>query len=219
LTKIKICGLSRAEDALTAAGAGADFLGFILAPSRRRITPQQALKLVEAVRRLNCAPDIVGVFANEKSGEVNLLADRLGLDWVQLSGDETLAYCREIERPIIKVSHITRKKTAEQVLTEIKTGLEATPPGKLRYLLDALSGSAYGGAGEPFDWSLAKDVASSFPVIIAGGLNPDNVIRLVRKARPWGVDVSSGVESDGHKDPGKIKAFIEAVRKTETASS
>lgn len=215
MVKIKICGLSEVEHALAAARAGADLLGFVFAPSRRQVSSEQALPIVEAIRSLKSHPEIAGVFVNEKASEVNRLADQLGLDWVQLSGDETLDYCRKIIRPIIKVIHVSREKTAGQVLDEIATVRQLMPHGKLVYLLDTRAGDAYGGTGKTFDWSLAREVAARFPVVVAGGLTPENVPRLVREARPWGVDVSSGVESDGQKDIGKIRAFITAVRQAE----
>lgn len=214
MTRIKVCGLSRVEDALAAAGEGADFVGLVFAPSRRRITPEQARPLAEAVRSLEePRPLLVGVFVNEKVSYVNHIAEELGLDWVQLSGDETLSYCHEISRPVIKVCHVSAGVTAAQVLGEITAGLEIIPSGRLVYLLDNRLGDSYGGTGQPFDWSIAREVAARFPVIIAGGLTPDNIARMVREVKPWGVDVSSGVESDGRKDPGKIRAFIKEARK------
>lgn len=215
MIKIKICGLSRVEDALAAARAGADFLGIVLAPSRRRVSPEQARLMVGAIHRLKNRPDLVGVFTNEKATEVNRLADRLGLDWVQLSGDETKGYCREILRPIIKVIHVTGGKTAREVLGEITAGWRLMSPQKLLYLLDTRAGDTYGGTGKPFDWSLAREVAAGSPVIIAGGLTPANVREMIKKVHPWGVDVSSGVESNGQKDTAKIRAFIKAVREAE----
>ena len=217
MTRIKICGLSRIEDALAAANAGADFLGIVFAPSHRRISPEQARLIIEAVRRLKPCPDIVGVFVNEKATEVNRISDQLGLDRVQLSDDETLDYCRELSKPIIRVIHVSGERTSQQIRDEIAAGQLVMPPEKLLYLLDTHSNDAYGGTGHSFDWSLAKEVADRFPVIIAGGLKPDNVARMLREVKPWGVDVSSGVESAGQKDPGKIRAFINAVRETETS--
>lgn len=217
MLKIKICGLSRVEDALAAAGAGADLLGLVLAPSRHRVSAEQARRIVKAVRRLKTRPDIAGVFVNEKADEVNRLAEYLKLDWVQLSGDETLAYCHSIIKPVIKVSHVSTEKTAGPVIAEIAAGLKLMPQGKMVYLLDSRREDAYGGTGETFDWSLAEEVAARFPVIIAGGLTPANVSRLVKEVRPWGVDVSSGVETAGFKDTAKIRAFIEAAREAESS--
>lgn len=217
MTKVKICGLSRIEDATVAAGAGADFIGLVFAPGRRQVTPEQARPLVEAVRRLPTSPLIVGVFVNEKVSYVNRLAEQLGLDWVQLSGDETLSYCREISRPVIKVCHVSAEKTAAQVLREIAAGFQLEPSGRMVYLLDTRLDENYGGTGQSFDWAIAREVAARYPVIVAGGITPDNVTRLVKEARPWGVDVSSGVESGGRKDPGKIRAFIKAVREAGTS--
>lgn len=214
MTRVKICGISRAEDALVAASAGADFIGLIFAPSRRRVTPEQAKLVVEVVRKLKPCPLLVGIFVNEKADYVNHLAEEVGLDWVQPSGDETLSYCREISKPVIKVCHVSADKTANQVLEEISTGLDFIPSGRLIYLLDTHTGNTYGGTGQAFDWSLAREVASRFPVIIAGGLDPDNVAWLIKYAKPWGVDVSSGVERGGQKDPGKIQTFVRAAKET-----
>jgi len=215
LTKIKICGLTEIEHALAAVRAGADFLGLIFAPSRRRLTPEKALKIVEGVDSLPIRPLIVGLFVNELAAQVNRVADFCHLDRVQLSGDESWHYCRDINRPVIKVVHITDDKKASQVIREIEMGYRLRLKHDPLYLLDAKVGKAYGGSGKTFDWQLAREVAAIFPVIIAGGLTPDNVGQLVREVRPWGVDVSSGVENNGKKDTAKIEAFIQAVREAE----
>ncbi len=215
MTRVKICGISEIEHALVASKAGADFIGIVFASSRRQVSPEKALPLVEAVHSLENRPAAVGVFVNLAAPEVNHIADYCRLDWVQLSGDESWQYCQQIKYPIIKVVHISASRTAEEILTDIETGYQLLPQNELVCLLDSQVGDTYGGTGETFDWQLAEDISSKFPVIIAGGLTPANVGQLVTRTRPWGVDVSTGVENNGQKDISKISAFIEAVRKAE----
>ncbi|MBI4286209.1 MAG: phosphoribosylanthranilate isomerase [Chloroflexi bacterium] len=212
MTRVKICGIKEVAHALVAAEAGADFLGVVFARSPRQVSPERAREIVEAVCRLRPRPVVVGVFVNMPAREVNRIASYCGLDWVQLSGDEDWSYCREMERPVIKTVHISTTSTATDVPREIQIGCGMTHRNGLVCLLDTQVRDAYGGTGETFDWQLAEEVAAWFPVIIAGGLTPGNVGALVRRARPWGVDVSSGVETDGCKDAAKIWAFIRAVR-------
>jgi phosphoribosylanthranilate isomerase len=212
MTKVKICGLSEIEHALVAGRAGADFIGLVFAKSRRQVLVEKARKIVTGIHSLKKRPAVVGVFANSTAAEINSIADYCPLDWVQLSGHESWAYCQEIKKPIIKVIHVSPSTTVEEVLASIETGYRMLAGKEFVCLLDAEVGGAYGGTGQTFNWELARVVSTQFPVMVAGGLTPTNVGQLLMAVKPWGVDVSSGVETDGQKDPAKIRAFIEAVR-------
>ncbi len=216
MTKVKICGLSEVELALEACRAGADFLGVVFAQSKRKVSPEKALELIEAIHNLNPHPEVIGVFVNEKAEEVNRIAEYCQLDRIQLSGDESWDYCQQIERPIIKAFHVSPGSTAGQILTEMDRGHQFNLKQRPLYLLDSEVRESYGGTGKTFNWRLAKEISDRSPVIIAGGLDPNNVGQLVKKVRPWGVDVSSGVESNGKKDINKIRLFIEVVRQAES---
>jgi len=196
-----------------ASRSGADFLGLVFAPSRRQVSPDRALRLVEAVRGAGAHPAVVGVFVNAAAEEVNRTAEYCHLDWVQLSGDEDWDYCRQISWPIIKVIPVTPESTVEAILAQLERGQQFRSDGGLVCLLDSRAGGGYGGSGQTFDWHLAREVCRRFPVMVAGGLTPANVGRLISEVRPWGVDVSSGVEVAGRKDAAKIRAFIEVVRR------
>lgn len=215
MTRVKICGISDKNHALAAVEAGADFIGLVFAPSRRQVSPQKALPLVEVVRGLGSRPAVVGVFVNAAAQEVNHIADYCQLDWVQLSGDETWQYCQELKKAIIKVIHVSSGQKTDEILADIETGYQLLPEKELVCLLDSRVGGAYGGTGQVFNWQLAREVSVRFPVMIAGGLTPANVGQLVREVQPWGVDVSTGVESNGLKDASKIRAFVKAVRSTQ----
>ncbi len=207
MVKVKICGLSEIEHALAAGKAGADFLGLVFAPSRRQVSPEKALLLVETIHSLENRPAVVGVFVNSAAQEVNRIADHCQLDWVQFSGDETPAECARIERPVIKAIRVGDRLPDE--LNEAGAVLRQ----KFLYLLDARVDGKYGGTGTRFDWQIAREVCTRLPVMLAGGLIPENVAEAIKSVHPWGVDVSSGVETGGIKDMVKVRAFIDAVRR------
>ncbi len=215
MTKVKICGLSDIESALAAAEAGTDFVGMVFASSSRQVSPEKARQIAEAVKALNNHPLVAGVFVNTTAKEVNRIAAYCNLDYVQLSGDENWQYCLEIERPAIKAIHVHKSHQVQEIHAEIQKGYRLLGKQRLTVLLDTHSSEAYGGTGQVFDWSLAKEISSMFPVIVAGGITPDNVSRMVKEVQPWGVDVSSGVETDGRKDIIKIRDFIQKVRSAE----
>lgn len=217
MTRVKICGIKEKAHALGASRAGADFIGLVMAPSPRQVTVAQAQEIVGALREQHEPVEVVGVFVNMPAPAVNRIAQACNLDWVQLSGTETWAYCQMIDRPLIKVVHIEAGQSPEEVRDRLAQGSQALSQQEHRYLLDSRLGDRYGGTGITFDWGLAGEVAREFPLIIAGGLTPENVGEAIKTAAPWGVDVSSGVEVDGVKSTVRIKAFIEAVRRADAS--
>jgi phosphoribosylanthranilate isomerase len=215
MTRVKICGIRDKAHALAAIEAGSNFIGLVFAPSQRQVTPAQAGEIVSAVKKYSQATAVVGVFVNMPASEVNRIASSCHLDWVQLSGDESWEYCRQITKPLIKAVRIKPGQRPEEIGEDLATGVRALSSQRYVYLLDSQVKGKYGGTGMTFDWSLARQAAEQFPVIIAGGLTPENVAQAIEMVAPWGVDVASGVETGGVKDVAKIRAFIEAVRRAD----
>ncbi len=203
MTRVKICGLRDLPNALVAADAGADMLGFVFAPSRRRVSPEDVAPIIGALRR-RADVQTVGIFVNETPEEMNRVAELCDLDVIQLSGDEGGDVVAQLQRPAFKTLHI-RPDTAPSDIEEQVRQVRADVVH-----LDAGAAGVYGGTGETFDWSLVPGAARS--ILLSGGLTPLNVGEAIRVVRPWGVDVSSGVETNGAKDPAKIRAFIRAAR-------
>jgi phosphoribosylanthranilate isomerase len=199
MTQVKICGLKHTDHALVAADAGATMLGFVFAPSRRRIEPEQAAAIIAEVRR-RADVRTAGIFVNETPEEMNRLADLCDLDYVQLSGDEPPEAISDLRRPAIKALHVRPGDSAESLAA--RAGAITAPI----FLLDTAREGSYGGTGESFDWATIP--ALDRPMLLAGGLHPGNVAEAIQIAHPWGVDVSSGVETDGEKDPAKIREFV-----------
>lgn len=203
--KVKVCGITNAEDALAAVEAGADALGFIFyEKSPRYVVPAVAANIIAELPPL-VTP--VGVFVNEGLATVRSIMDTCGLAMAQLHGDENVSYCRELARPAMKALRL-RDRGSLLALAEYQGR-----GGVRGFVLDTFSELAYGGTGQITDWGLAAEVAKSTPILLAGGLTPDNVTEAIRTVRPYGVDVSSGVESaPGKKDHAKMRAFVDAVR-------
>ena len=214
MTRIKVCGISEVSHALAAAEAGADFIGLVFAPSKRRVGIERAREIALEVKGFKSPPCVVGVFVNDPAHEVNRIARYCRLDRVQLSGDEPWDYLRDIERPVIRAIRLPAGAQPGEVVAELNAGYQVLGQNFIP-LLDSHVEGRYGGTGQTFDWGLARGVSGAFPVIIAGGLTPENVAQAITLARPWGVDVSSGVETGGVKDAAKIRAFIQAVRNTD----
>jgi phosphoribosylanthranilate isomerase len=203
-TKVKICGITNAEDAVAAAEAGADALGFIFyQKSPRYIVPAVAAQIIAGLPPL-ITP--VGVFVNEGLATVRSIMDTCGLAMAQLHGDEPAMYCRELSRPAMKAFRLKDRGSLLALAEYQGRG------GVRGFVLDTFSEVAYGGTGQVTDWALAAEVAKTASVLLAGGLTPDNVADAIRSVRPYAVDVSSGVESvPGKKDHEKLRAFLDAV--------
>jgi phosphoribosylanthranilate isomerase len=204
-TRVKICGITRIQDARAAADAGADAIGLVFyPPSPRFLSVERALEIRDALPPF---VQSVALFVNPDAAQVAQVLGRLRPGALQFHGDETAQFCSQFGVPWIK---------AARVKSGVSTGvdlLEYLRPfsGAMAWLLDSHV-EAYGGVGESFDWSLVP-AARERPMILSGGLARNNVAEAVRRVRPWGVDVSSGVESaKGIKDAAKIAAFIAEVR-------
>jgi phosphoribosylanthranilate isomerase len=204
-TKVKICGITNVEDAAAAVESGADALGFnFYWKSPRYIEPAVAKRIVSTLPPL-ITP--VGVFVNEELDTVRSIMDLCGLALAQLHGDETATYCQELSRPVIKALRL-RDRGSFLALAEFEGRA-----GVRGFIVDTFSETSYGGTGQITDWALAAEAAKTATIVLAGGLTPANVAEAIRAVRPYGVDVSSGVESvPGKKDHGKIRAFLDAVR-------
>ncbi len=289
MTKTKICGIQLPADALAAAAAGADYIGLVFVPNRRRRLAVDAAAAIVSALRSNPQlasqlasqvdqpadlptgrpaepqsvgqaapvrrPRVVGLFADQPLEEVNRVIRACGLDAVQLCGQESPEYCRQVqvqalgqvsdqasnmasnqvstritgEAPgqvpgqvpveVIKVLHVPGTAAGEapenkaRAVADLEERLRSYRAAGCRITLDKLVEGFQGGTGQSFDWEIAAQMAQNgYEFLLAGGLTPDNVAQAVAQARPWGVDVSSGVETDGNKDPEKMLAFIQNVR-------
>jgi phosphoribosylanthranilate isomerase len=199
--KVKICGITNREDAETAVRFGADAIGLVFyEKSPRRVSPEEAKEIIAVL-----PPFItrVGVFVNPSEHFVRDMIEFLGLDRVQLHGDESPAFCRMFGSRTIKAARI---KDPESVRC-----LEKFPVKT--FLLDTYTEDRFGGTGKIFDWSLAVKAKKYGNIILSGGLNPENISEAIRIVEPYGVDVSSGVEErPGKKDPLKIKRFMKTIK-------
>ncbi|MDA8165559.1 MAG: phosphoribosylanthranilate isomerase [Desulfobacteraceae bacterium] len=207
-TRVKVCGITEMADALGAVELGADGLGFIFAgKSPRYIEPERAR---EIIRGLPPFVQAVGVFVNEAADVVSDIMHSCGLTIIQLHGTESPRYCESLSRRVVKSFAIGPETAGDGSLFEPYAGVVAG------YLLDTYHAGMTGGTGRVFDWSLLDTMRPPGPVILAGGLNPDNVGAAIRTVRPFAVDVSSGVESrPGRKDLKKLAAFMAEIRKAD----
>ncbi len=204
MTKVKICGITRPEDAELAVSLGAWALGFILWPgSRRAVDPGVAAGIARTMHR---RAETVGVFVNQPLDEIERLVDALGLTYVQLHGDEGPSFCAAVAQ-----------RTGVRVIKAMRVGHASDLREVARFhtdlhLLDTAAAGHYGGTGQTWDWSLLAQWRSKIPFLLSGGLDAGNVAEAIAATHPWGVDTASGTESGpGIKDAAKLEAFFAAV--------
>jgi len=203
--RVKICGITNNDDASKAVELGADALGFIFAPSARRIRPEEAYSIIAALPPFVIS---VGVFVNEEPATIRKVAETCGLDLLQLHGDESTEVCAELMPRAVKAFRIKNERS----LNEIKPYL-----GNVKALLfDTYSEKVRGGTGKTFDWSVAaKGKRFSVPLILSGGLSPANIAEAIATVRPYAVDVNSGIEErPGKKDHRLMRDLMEVIRNT-----
>ena len=201
MTRVKICGITRPQDALLAADLGAFAVGFVFWPgSARYLDPRAARAIVNA---LPDAVQKVGVFVNQPAGHVRFVAETAGLTTVQLHGTETVAFALGVGKPVLKTVPVGH---------EFSPGSLDEIPSEITVLLDAFDPVTHGGTGRTIDWTLAAAAAARRPVVLAGGLNPSNIADAIRQVRPFAVDLSSGVESaPGVKDHARLHDLFAAL--------
>ena len=200
-TRVKICGITRVEDAISVVNAGADAIGLVFyAPSPRALTIAQAQQIVAAIPPF---VSVVGLFVNAPQTEIEAVLSKVRLDILQYHGDETASDCQQINLPYYKAIRVKADTNLLQCEAEFKSAKAL--------LLDTYSEAAVGGTGQVFDWNLIPNNLTK-PVILAGGLTADNVALAIQQVRPYAVDVSGGVEQNkGIKDAAKIAAFMRGV--------
>ena len=219
--EVKICGITTLDDALAAIDAGADLLGFNFYPrSPRYIEPAACAALVNHLRGRGERVTLVGVFVNVAADAVAACLDACNLDYAQLHGDEPpedlAALAPWAFKAIRPANTEEAKRQALRYLPAAPDGYDTlvSDPPRPAFLLDAAAPGQFGGSGQVADWDMARVLARRWPLLLAGGLRPDNVAAAIEAVHPWGVDVASGVESSpGRKDPAKMRAFVEAAKR------
>ena len=206
---IKICGLREPEHALAAAEAGATHIGYNFAISRRRVDAAQARRCIDVVKASYPEVVTVGLFVDAGIDEMLKVSREAGIDVLQVHNQPTAALIAELRLPVLPVTRTAPGERVQSVIDYFDS-VRSNQVGAL--LLDAYHPTLAGGTGALADWEFAADAAATLPIVLAGGLNPANVGDAIRTVRPFGVDVSSGVEREGRKDAALIRAFVEQAR-------
>ncbi len=211
MTYVKICGITNREDSRAAAEAGADLLGFIFYQhSPRYVRPERAAEIVDTLRREYPAVKTVGVFVDESVRRVRAIIEVCKLDLVQLHGAEAPETVREFSPRVYKSLRPRDEDETVRLLARYRGVMNGSRPA---FIVDAFNPTRYGGTGARADWTIACEISREFPILLAGGLAPENVGAAIAEVQPWGVDVSSGVErAPGLKDHAKVKRFVERAK-------
>lgn len=222
MTKIKICGIKTLPDALAAIEAGADYLGFnFYSKSERFMDKNICAEITPVLKKEHPQIKLVGVFVNSTVEEVQDILNTCSLDLAQLHGDETPQMVASFNGKAFKAIRLSAESAETSVYPFLKSVDDIRYPFQKSalpaLLVDASVNGAYGGTGVVADWDGAAELAKKYPLLLAGGLTPENVAEAIHRVEPWGVDVASGVESaPGKKDSNKMKAFVQAVRDAES---
>ncbi len=214
MTEFKICGIAKTEHAVAARTYGAYWIGFVFVPGvRREISVEKVKDIIAQYRDLTGpgGPGIVGLFANQTLREVNSISEQCELDYVQLCGDEDDAYWSQLDFSIIRQIKVASVGDRPQIVDSLRQQVENVLEKDAIPLLDRLEKGKLGGTGQSFDWSVAAELPDDWNYMVAGGLDPSNVMDAINKLNPWAVDVSSGVETNGKKDTNKIREFANKV--------
>lgn len=212
---VKTCGIMQTDHALASARFGASMIGLVFAPSRRIVSLELAASVRRTLDLLERKPLLVGAFVNEAPDMVLAVADQVGLDIVQLSGDESpsdVAGCAAYY-PVLKALRFPPGMAAGDALSKLNEYRDLVPAERLRFVVDTYNPGEYGGTGKLANWGIATALARHEEIMLAGGLTPSNVGQAINEVAPWGVDVSSGIEREGAKDPAMIRSFIENAKR------
>ena len=217
MTKLKICGLKEIDNVLTAIDSNVDYLGFIFVPnSKRQITSQKAKNIIQNIKlqRPNLNQKFVAVFANQTTEEISNIISDCDFDMAQLCGNENESFWSEVPTTIIKQIKIDDSVPLNKFLNKVEFEIEKINKNGHLALLDKKIKGIQGGGGEKFNWEIAKILTKNHEFILAGGLTPKNIKSAITSVKPWGVDVSSGVETNNTKDNNKISDFSKIVHST-----
>lgn len=217
MTKIKICGITTLNDALAAAELGADLLGFNFYPkSPRYIAPETCREITGSLRSQYPNLTLVGVFVNVPVAEIRVILETCQLHLAQLHGDETPEMLAELGSRAFKAIRLSASESVDESVHPFVSVPQSVSPFHPALLVDAAVKGLYGGSGMTTDWAKAAKLSRRIPLLLAGGLRPENVAQAIAQARPWGVDTASGVESSpGVKDAARMRDFAAAAREME----